>query len=152
MREPTVEEAANIQLTENLLEAENGRDDERLFSAVSEDVVLHRPVFAVGRPALRRVVEKVFTAFPDHHRDTLEIHAVGPFVVVRWRFTGTNLGLWGDHAPTGATIDVKGASLLEFEALRLVGAWCYADSATVAQQLGAADATLDLRARTLALT
>jgi predicted ester cyclase len=152
MREPTVEEAANSQLTENLLEAENGRDDERLFSAVSEDVVLHRPVFAVGRPALRRLVERVFTAFPDHRRDTLELHAVGPFVVVRWRFSGTNLGPWGDHAPTGAAIDVKGASLLEFESLRLVSAWCYVDSASAAQQLGAASTLLDLRAPTLALT
>jgi predicted ester cyclase len=141
MREPTGEEAANAQLTENLLEAENARDYERLFSVVSDDVVLHRPVFAVGRPALRRAVESAFAAFPDHHRVPLEIHPVGPFVVVRWQFTGTHLADWETVPPTGKRVDVKGASLIEFSDLRLIAAWCYADNDTIARQLGPIDLT-----------
>ena len=48
------------------------------------------------------------TAFPDFHNTTDDLFAEGNQVVVRWTFTGTNSGPFGDIAATGKQVRVAG--------------------------------------------
>jgi predicted ester cyclase len=47
-------------------------------------------------------------AFPDFHNTTDDLFAEGDQVVVRWTFTGTNSGPFGDIAATGKQVRVPG--------------------------------------------
>ncbi len=132
---------AHAQLAENLGEAENDHDYDRLFSVVAEEVVLHRPA-ATGRGELREVASALYDAFPDHHREVERLLPGDRFVVVQWRFTGTHLGRWCGVPPTGRRVGLTGCSILELADLRLVGMWCFADAGTLLRQL-AVDVPVD---------
>ncbi len=133
---------ANEQLAENLIEAENAHDYERLFSVISEDFVLHRPKLEGGRDALRQTALAVYRAFPDHCREVERLLPGDQFVVLHWRFTGTHDGPFAGVSPTGRQVALRGCSIWELVDLRLVGAWCFADVSAVLRQLGWADAAL----------
>ncbi|MGH9184716.1 MAG: ester cyclase, partial [Acidimicrobiales bacterium] len=89
-----VDGSPNVLLAENMVEAENSRDYNRLFSVMAPDVVLH-PGGHQGLPALRATLSAFFAAFPDHHRTVMRWLSTGDTVVVHWRLTGTHLGSWG---------------------------------------------------------
>ncbi len=127
-------------MAENIVEAENDHDYERLFSVVHDDVALYRPANA-ERGALRRAAEEMYSAFPDHRRHIERLLPGARFVVVQWRFVGTHLGTWGGIEPTGHRVVLNGCSILEFERLRLVGTWCFADTGALLRQLEVAAPT-----------
>jgi predicted ester cyclase len=128
-------EIANAQLAENIIEAENEHDYDRLYSVIAQDVVLHRPKNVFGRAALRRIADEFYAAFPDHRRSIDRLIPGARFVVTQWRFTGTHRGEWCGFEPTGRRVGLTGCSIWEFENLRLVGSWCLADQSALVHQL-----------------
>lgn len=130
-----VDGSPNVLLAENMIEAENARDYDRLFSVVAPAVVLH-PGAQEGLPELRATLSAFYDAFPDHHRTVLRWIPAGDTVVVHWRLTGTHLGAWHGLSPTGRSIDVEGCTIWEFADLRVSAMSCFCDRAFVLDELG----------------
>jgi predicted ester cyclase len=79
----------------------------------------------------------LFNAFPDHHREVLDIVGVGDVVIVRWRFTGTHKGELMGITPTDRRVDFQGISWGRYREGRCVESHIMPDSLTLLYQIGA---------------
>lgn len=92
------------------------------------DTVLHRQVTArkmirnlngkivsVNQNGLLKSIEVWHRALPDFKMIEKEIITVGNRAFVNWAGTGTNTGMFGEHAPTGKKIHIEGFSVLTFD-------------------------------------
>lgn len=81
------------------------------------------------------------SAFPDIHRELLEVHAIGDVVAVELRIQGTHLGAFptpaGDIGPTGNRIDVPTADLWYLREGKIETFNCYNAANLWLSQLGA---------------
>lgn len=81
------------------------------------------------------------TAFPDIHRELLEVHVLGDVVAVELRIQGTHLGGFptptGEIAPTGRRIDVPTADLWYLREGKVETFNCYNSANVWFSQLGA---------------
>lgn len=88
-------------------------------------------------PALAGLV----SAFPDIHRELLQVHAVGDVVAVELRIQGTHLGGFptpvGEIGPTGNRIDVPTADLWYLRDGKIEAFKCYNSANVWLAQLGA---------------
>src|SRR5581483_1680989 len=92
---------------------------------------------ARGGQAVHDLIASLFAGFPDWHAElnTPLMHTdSGIFAEVR--MTGTHQGDFAGIPPTGKSMDVRVATLFEFEDDRLLGERVYFDFATVLRQLG----------------
>jgi len=77
------------------------------------------------------------TAFPDFHNTTDDLFADGDQVVVRWTFTGTNSGPFGDIAATGKQVTVPGCiGIFRLDGGKVSQAHMAWDKYALFQQLG----------------
>lgn len=80
-------------------------------------------------------------AFPDIHRELLDVHAIGDVVAVELRIQGTHLGGFptpiGEIPPTGHRIDVPTADLWHLRAGKVETFNCYNAANVWLAQLGA---------------
>lgn len=80
-------------------------------------------------------------AFPDIHRELLEVHAVGDVVAVELRIQGTHLGAFptpaGEIPPTGRRIDVPTADLWYLRDGKIETFNCYNAANVWLAQIGA---------------
>ncbi|WP_010339718.1 nuclear transport factor 2 family protein [Sphingobium yanoikuyae] len=90
----------------------------------------------VGQP-----VEALFVAFPDMHRELLQIHAMGDVVVVELRLQGTHKGefhIAGGVLPaTGRTFDAPCCDVFRLKDGKVAEFRCYNDVSTWLDDLGA---------------
>jgi steroid delta-isomerase-like uncharacterized protein len=127
----------NAQLVENLVEAENAGDIDRMFSVVSPEAAFRRGrKRARGRDALRAAAAEFYDAFPDHHRKIRHLFADGNDVVLLWRIAGTHTGVWQGLEPTGARIEIDGCTVWGIRGLRVVSSETYYDRGALLAQLG----------------
>ncbi|MFC0681712.1 ester cyclase [Lysobacter korlensis] len=92
------------------------------------------PGFAAGA---RRWIEPFRQSFPDVRMEIVETVADGSTVVARLRCSGTQLGSWRGHPPTGRRFsDIDEVYFFRFEGDRLAGAWGVEDNLTRFRQLG----------------
>lgn len=81
------------------------------------------------------------TAFPDIHRELLEVHVLGDVVAVELRIQGTHLGGFatpaGEIGPTGRRIDVPTADLWYLQGGKVETFNCYNSANVWFTQLGA---------------
>lgn len=96
----------------------------------------------VGRDQIPGALAGLAAAFPDIHRELLEVHAVGDVVAVELRIQGTHLGAFptpaGEIPPTGRRIDVPTADLWYLRDGRIESFRCYNAANVWLAQLGAA--------------
>jgi ketosteroid isomerase-like protein len=81
------------------------------------------------------------SAFPDVHRELLDIYVAGDVVVVEIAIRGTHRGELnlpsGPLAPTGKRIDVPGCDVFHVQNGKVTSFHCYNSPFTMLQQLGA---------------
>jgi predicted ester cyclase len=89
-----------------------------------------------ARCSWRALSSSLSGAFPDLHLDIEQILAVDPYVIVRWRSTGTHLGRLGDIQPTARKVSLHGCSVMEVKAMKGSHSWVYFDNAHLLRQIG----------------
>jgi hypothetical protein len=86
------------------------------------------------------------SAFPDVHRELLDIYVAENVVVVEIAIRGTHKGeltlASGPLAPTGKTIDVPGCDVYHLEGGKITTFHCYYVPSILQQQLGVTNMTL----------
>ena len=83
----------------------NLRRIERMFRILRARVCYGLPTVRKekgGHDAIRGMVERAFSAFPDYHEEIQQLIAEGECVVVRLTISGTQRGYWSLVPPTGA--------------------------------------------------
>lgn len=88
-------------------------------------------------PAARRLIEPFRTAFPDVRMEIVEMIAEDDTVVARFTCSGTHLGAWRGHAPTGRRFErVDEVSFFAIREGRIARAWGLEDTHARLEQLG----------------
>ncbi len=101
------------------------------------DVAHNEPMNPVrGLEAMKGVVTKYRTAFPDCRMDIDEIVSAGERCCIRWRYSGTHQGMLEGIAPTGRRVSGTGLSLCHFMGDRISQMFVNWDALGLLQQLG----------------
>ena len=87
--------------------------------------------------AAARWITPFRAAFPDFRMEIVQLVAEGDTVVARFRCSGTHLGEWRGHAPTGRRFErIDEVYFFKIRDGRLARAWGLEDTLTRIQQLG----------------
>lgn len=87
--------------------------------------------------AARRWIAPFRESFPDIRMDIVELIAEGDKVVGRFKCSGTHLGDWLGHPPTGRRfVRIDEVYIFRFAEGRIVHAWGLEDTLRRLQQLG----------------
>jgi predicted ester cyclase len=87
--------------------------------------------------AAKRWITPFRASFPDVHMDVVELIAEGDKVVGRFKCSGTHLGEWRGHPPTGRRFEaIDEVYIFRFSAGRIVHAWGIEDTVKRLEQLG----------------
>lgn len=95
---------------------------------------LHAPALA---DAAKRWIAPFQASFPDMHMEIVELVAEGNTVVGRFRCSGTHLGEWLGHPPTGRRFTrIDEVGIFRIEDGRITRAWSLEDTLRRLEQLG----------------
>jgi predicted ester cyclase len=84
------------------------------------------PILGIGGEALAEFVKGVWTAFPDFHLELLNCGEIEPeLVAIHWSLQGTNTGQRREGPPTGRSVSIKGASIIQLAGDKIVSDQCY---------------------------
>ena len=100
------------------------------------DVVdeLYAPTLA---PRAKRWIAPFRASFPDVHMEVVELIAEEDKVVGRFTCSGTHLGAWRGHAPTGRRFEaIDEVYIYRLRDGRIIEAWGLEDTLGRLQQLG----------------
>jgi ketosteroid isomerase-like protein len=87
--------------------------------------------------AAARWIEPFRRSFPDVRMEIVQFVAEGDTVVARFRCSGTHLGVWRGHDPTGRRFErIDEVYFFEVSDGRLARAWGLEDNLTRSRQLG----------------
>ena len=90
-------------------------------------------------PAARRWIGPFRAAFPDVHMEILDLVAEDDTVVGRFTCSGTHLGTWRGHPPTGRRFQrIAEVGFFRLHDGRIVHAWSLEDTHSRLRQLGLA--------------
>ena len=132
-------EQDNARVVREIFDAWNAHDVERFTKLVDPNAVWESDAFAAafrGHGGSRQFFQAYVGGFPDLHIDVAQTIASGDHVVVRWRARGTHLGDFAGIKPTNGRLDLRGCTVAEVKAGKLVHGWVYLDNATLLRQLG----------------
>ncbi len=88
-------------------------------------------------PAARRWIAPFLASFPDTHMQVVELIAEDDKVVARFKCSGTHLGEWQGHAPTGRRFEgIDEVYIFRVRDGRIVHAWGLEDTLKRLEQLG----------------
>jgi predicted ester cyclase len=97
------------------------------------DEIYTEPMAATGR----RWIEPFRASFPDFRMEIVQLVVEGDTVVARFRCSGTHLGDWRGHPPTGRRFErIDEVYFFEVRDGRLARAWGLEDTLTRSRQLG----------------
>jgi predicted ester cyclase len=117
----------------------NGRDADALVACFTKDGTYCSPDTypGVGGEALANFVKGVWTAWPDFSVELLNEGEIEPGVVaLHWLVRGTNTGPGADGSePTGRTITLQGASIIQLEGDKIRSDNAYFDRKALDKQL-----------------
>src|SRR5215212_5306940 len=92
---------------------------------------------AMLAPDAKRWIAPFRASFPDMHMNVVELIAEDDQVVGRFTCSGTHLGEWLGHAPTGRRFEaVDEVSIYRFHGGRIVETWGLEDTLGRLEQLG----------------
>ena len=87
--------------------------------------------------AARRWIAPFRTSFPDVRMQVVDLIAEGETVVGRFKCSGTHLGEWLGHPPTGRRfVAIDEVYIFRFREGRIVHAWGLEDTLRRLEQLG----------------
>ena len=136
----TTEEQQNKQVVRRFFEALNRQDTERMDQLVSSnDYSLH---FS-GMPPMdwngskKEFLTPFATAFPDLHRNIVDMVAEGDKVAVSINVTGTYKGEFQGIPATGKQVSFTAMDMLTISDGKITEEWATADMMGLMQQIGA---------------
>ena len=109
------------------VEAETRRDDAGMRAVLAPDIRIELN----GAPALASADEDtaamaaLFEAYPDYHREIIEIVEQGARAAVRWRMVGRPCAAMAGRLPT---IDIRGCSIVAVSDGRITEAYVWSPS------------------------
>jgi steroid delta-isomerase-like uncharacterized protein len=117
-------------------DALNRRDFDALDGLVVGDLVRHEPGAERGLAAFKDAIRMFVRGFPDlaHTVETMLID--GELAAVRTTTTGTHIGFFLGHPPTGRRFLAAGQTIFRFEGDKISESWGVFDTVTMLQQLG----------------
>jgi steroid delta-isomerase-like uncharacterized protein len=127
------------EIISRYIDAWNGREASTLVSAFTKDGTFCSPHTypGIGGEALAEFAKGTWTAFPDFRLELLNIGEIEPGIVaIHWLLTGVNTGQRVEGPPTGRSISIKGASIIQLEGDKITSDQCYFDRAAFDEQLG----------------
>lgn len=89
-----------------------------------------------GHAAIKEMVQRAWTTFPDYHEELEELVAEGDKVVVRLTITGTQKGQWGPLLPTGKPVRFEEILILRIVGGKVVHQRGIVDNLNALRQLG----------------
>ncbi|HEX7782246.1 MAG TPA: ester cyclase [Sphingobium sp.] len=119
-----------------------GTDVEKLVSLFSEDGYMRDMTTGTEfrGDAICESIAGFISAFPDVHRELVNLFVAGDVVVVELKIQGTHTGeltlASGALAPTGKKIDVPCCDVFHLENGKVRSFHCYKVDAVMLQQLG----------------
>jgi len=120
----------------------NSNDVESAHQAIdkyfSKDFTVNRtpPGITPTIAGTKRWKVKVVEAFPDYRTEIEDEFADGDRVVIRWRSSGTHLGVFQGIAPTGRKITVSGITISRYADGKIAESWVGFDTQDLMRQLG----------------
>jgi steroid delta-isomerase-like uncharacterized protein len=135
---PHYEPVKSTEVIRRYIDAWNGRDAEALVAAFAQEGKFCNPHTypGIGGEALAEFVKGVWTAFPDFHLELLNCGEIEPeLVAIHWSLQGTNTGQRREGPPTGRSLSIKGASIIQLAGDKIVSDQCYFDRAAFDEQL-----------------
>ncbi|MBC7544009.1 MAG: ester cyclase [Candidatus Sericytochromatia bacterium] len=117
----------------------NQRNTAVFYEMLAPTFVLHYPM--AGPPlteanGLRQIVGVFLAAFPDLHFAIDTLIGENDLVCVHAVVTGTNLGPWHDHPPTGRCVSYTATGILSVQAAKIAAMTINDDRCGLLQQLG----------------
>jgi steroid delta-isomerase-like uncharacterized protein len=136
---PVPTSASPVEVARALFDALAKRDVDAVLALDTDDAV--GDVVAIqefrGKPAIRRFLDEVFTAFPDYKLTVDRVIGDDSGAVVQWHATGTfSGGQFQRIAPTGKGVEVRGVDVVDVRAGRVARDTMYYDGASLARQIG----------------
>ena len=127
------------EIIHRYFEVWNGRDASAFLAAFTEDGTYCNPHIHPGLSgdALAEFVKSAWTSFPDLHIELLNGGEIEPGILATHSlFTGTNTGQRTDGPPTGRSVSIKGASIVQLKGDKIASDQCYFDRAAFDEQAG----------------
>lgn len=130
----------NKVVVREFVDAINAQDWERIDQLVTPGFVRHSD--AAGEPGIRSrddlkaFLQGELAAFPDGHEALEDLIADGDRVAARHRFTGTQRGPLGPHAPSGRRLEARYLAIYRLHNGRIEEAWAEWDNLGALAQLG----------------
>jgi predicted ester cyclase len=90
-----------------------------------------------GPRAFRDYYAAMRSAVPDARYEVDDLIAEGDRVVVRWTMRGTHEGYFGDIAPSGHAIALKGIAIYRVQNDKLMERWVVSDLHGLLEEIGA---------------
>ena len=90
-----------------------------------------------GLAAFKEAVDGFFTGFPDLKVEILDLLSNGDKAAVRFRETGTHLGVFVGFPATGRKVTFSGMGIYRADGGKLVEEWFVDDSRAIFEQIGA---------------
>jgi ketosteroid isomerase-like protein len=109
---------------------------DEVLNAGRLDVIdeLYAPTLA---PRAKRWIAPFRSSFPDVRMEVVELVAEGDTVAGRFRCSGTHLGVWRGHTPTGRRFErIDEVYIFQFRDGSIVRAWGLEDTLRRFEQLG----------------
>jgi steroid delta-isomerase-like uncharacterized protein len=128
----------NDYLLEQLIEAENSHDLERMLALMTDDVVIEDVPFGMimkGKDGVKQGFTGFFNAASDFKVEPKSWVTSERSFAIEVIFTGTQKGDLPGLPATGKHFTVRGCSFGEFENGKIKGRRDYWDSASLTQQL-----------------
>jgi predicted ester cyclase len=138
---------ANKTAIRRLHDATNTGDMELIAQAIDElvepDALIRAPlpIQATGPQVLKEVYARLLHVFPDLQVTIDDLIAEGDKVVSRNTVTGTNLGDYMGHPPTGNPVTYDEIFIFRFAGDRITETWGVVDLLSAMRQLGVIPAT-----------
>ncbi len=89
-----------------------------------------------GTEAYKQFLKSTFATFPDIQFTLDDVIAQGDKVALRYTWTGTFQGKWGNIAPTGKKVSLHVHVFQRFENGKLVESWSAGDNLGLYRQMG----------------
>ena len=130
---------ANTKLADQLVDAWNSLDPQRVVDVLTEDHIYEDVTFAVvchGAAETRGFFEGAYSAFPDIHFTLTSATTDAGRAALEWTMTGTHQGDLPGLPATGKPFSVRGATIFEIATDKICAVRDYWDLATLLRQVG----------------
>ena len=139
--------AQQKQIVDRMLSIWNGADPASLNEILSENCVYYSYRFPEplrGRQAMQTYIAEIRSAFPDFKVFVEEMFAEDNKIVLKWKWTGTHKGQFGDIKPTGKRVSQHGVDIVHLDKNKVTEDYCIADALMLLKQLEAIPASVHL--------